>query len=270
MTTRTTTLSHDTAGDGAPLALLHSSVCDRRMWDPQWSALADAGHRVVRCDFRGFGDTPAATAPHRDADDVLALLDALGIGRTALVASSYGGRVALEFAARWPDRVTAMALLCPALPGHEPGPELTAFDEREEALLGAGDLAGAVELNVETWLGPDAGEAAREKVRRMQRHAFEVQLAAEEEAGDGAGGGTGELPGPALDLSAVTAPVLAVSGAHDLADFRAIAARLPSLLTGSDARHLELPWAGHLPGLERPAETTALLADFLRGAVPAS
>ncbi|MFP8943958.1 alpha/beta fold hydrolase [Streptomyces fenghuangensis] len=266
MTTPTTLLSHDTAGapfgdglsgDGTPLVLLHSSVCDRRMWDPQWAPLAEAGHRMVRCDFRGHGDTPAPTAPYRDTDDVRALLDALGIGRATLVASSYGGRVALEFAARWPDRVAAMALLCPGMPGHEPGPELTAFDAREEALFEAGDLAAAVELNVDTWLGPEAGEAAREKVRRMQRHAFEVQTAAEEEWGE-----IGELPEPALDLSAVTAPVLAVSGAHDLADFRTIAARLARLLPR--ARHLELPWAGHLPGLERPQETTALLTDFLR------
>ena len=40
-------LSHDVAGDGPPLVLLHSTVADRRMWDPQWTALLDAGYRVV-------------------------------------------------------------------------------------------------------------------------------------------------------------------------------------------------------------------------------
>ncbi|GAA2426312.1 alpha/beta hydrolase [Streptomyces macrosporus] len=246
------TLAHDVAGDGPALVLLHSSVCDRRMWDPQWTPLVEAGHRVVRCDFRGFGDTPAATAPHRDADDVLALLDSLGIGRTALVGSSYGGRVALEVAARRPGRVTVLALLCAGLPGHRPSAELAAFDEREEALFEAGDLDGAVELNVATWLGPEADGTTRERVRRMQRRAFELQSAAEDF----------EPPEAEIDLTAVRAATLAVSGAHDLPDFRDIAARLPSLLP--DARHVELPWAGHLPGLERPAEVTALLTDFLR------
>ncbi|MET9064505.1 alpha/beta fold hydrolase [Streptosporangium sandarakinum] len=47
------TLSYDMAGDGPALVLLHSGVCDRRMWDPQWPALLDAGYQVVRCDFRG-------------------------------------------------------------------------------------------------------------------------------------------------------------------------------------------------------------------------
>ncbi|MFG3052078.1 alpha/beta fold hydrolase [Kitasatospora sp. NPDC048239] len=251
------TLAYDATGDGPALVLLHSGVCDRRMWDPQWSALADAGYRVVRCDFRGFGETPLPDRRHNDAEDVLDLMDALGIDRAALVGSSFGGRVALEIAARHPDRVSAMALLCAGLPGHEPTDVLRAFGEREDALLEAGDVAGAVELNVDTWLGPDAQEAVRDELRGMQRHAFDVQLAAPEGAGRIA---------VEIDLSAIKAPCLAVSGGRDLVDFRQIAARLPNLL--ADARHLELPWAGHLPGLERPAAVADLLTGFLRETVP--
>ncbi|WP_405949842.1 alpha/beta hydrolase [Streptomyces prunicolor] len=248
---------NDATGDDRPaLVLLHSGVCDRRMWDPQWSALVDAGYRVVRPDFRGFGETPLPDRRHNDAEDVLDLLDALGIERAALIASSYGGEVAVEIAARRPDRVTAMALLCAGLPGHQPTDALREFGEREDELLEAGDVDGAVELNVETWLGPDADEAAREAVRGMQRRAFDVQLAAPE----GAGRNRVEV-----DLAAVKAPCLAVSGGRDLADFRLIAARLPDLF--ADTRHVELPWAGHLPSLERPVEVTALLADFLRETV---
>ncbi|MFF8842526.1 alpha/beta fold hydrolase [Streptomyces sp. NPDC015127] len=54
----------------------------------------------------------------------------------------------------------------------------------------------------------------------------------------------------------------AVSGAHDLPDFRRMAALMPTLMP--NARHIELPWAGRLPGLERPAEVAALLT-FLAG-----
>ena len=251
------TLSHDVAGDGPAVVLLHSGVCDRRMWDAQWPALIAAGYRLVRCDFRGFGETPAADGPCDDAEDVLELLDALGIGRAALIASSYGGRVALEIAARWPDRVSALALLCTALPGHEPTAERHSFNEREEALIEAGDIDGAVELIVDTWLGPDADDAAREAVRQMQRHAFEVQLAAEEF----------EPVTAEFDLAAIQAPCLILSGGHDMADFRQIADRLAGLL--ADARHDELPWAGHLPSMERPAAVTGLLAGFLREKVPA-
>ncbi|WP_319461930.1 alpha/beta hydrolase [Micromonospora sp. RTP1Z1] len=246
-------LSHDVAGNGPTVVLLHSTACDRRMWDPQLPVLVDAGYRVVRADLRGFGDSPMPNRPWNNAQDVVDLLDELGVADAALVAASGGGRVALEIAARWPDRVTALALLCTALAGHEPSAELRAFGEREDALLEAGDVAGATELNVQTWLGPHADEATREKVRRMQRHAFEVQLAVVE-----------EFPPIRVetDLSAITTPSLLVSGGHDLADFREIAARLSEQL--ADARHLDLPWAGHLPSLERPDEVNPVLVDFLR------
>ena len=240
------------------MVLLHSTVCDRRMWDPQWPVFADAGYRVVRCDFRGFGATPVPQGPHNDADDVMDVVGELGVGPVALVGASYGGTVALEIAARWPQRVAAVALVCAGMPGHEPTEALRGFWRREGELIDAGDIAGAVELNVATWLGPEADEATRGRVREMQRHAFEVQLAASQEY---------EPVEVAVDLRAVTAASLVVSGVKDLQDFRLIAGRLATLLPG--ARLAELPWAGHLPTMERPQELSALLTAFLRDTVPA-
>lgn len=246
------TLSHEVAGDGPVVVLLHSGVCDRRMWEPQWPALLDAGYRLVRPDFRGYGDTPAPVEPYNDAEDIRELLDLLGVDDVAVVGSSFGGRVAVEFAARWPERVRSLVLLCSAIPGHEPAEALRAFIEREDALLEKGDIAAAVELNVENWLGPEAGENARDAVRRMQRHAFDVQLAVE------------EVPSELVefDPAAIRARCLVVSGGHDLPDFAEIADRLHGAIPG--AQRLDLPWAGHLPSLERPAEVTELLAGFLR------
>ncbi|MEV6550567.1 alpha/beta hydrolase [Streptomyces sp. NPDC051597] len=247
------TLSHDVAGSGPAVLLLHSTVCDRRMWEPNVPALVDAGYQVVRCDLRGFGETPMPDRPYNNAEDVVALLDTLGIERTALVGSSGGGRVALEIAARRPERVTALALLCTALAGHEPGAELRAFGEREDTLIETGDIAGATDLNVDAWVGPEADQAVRELVRRMQRNAFDVQLAAEEEFGQ---------IRVETDPASIKAPALLVSGGHDFADFHDIAVRLTGLL--GDARHVALPWAGHLPSLERPDEVNSLLLGFLR------
>jgi pimeloyl-ACP methyl ester carboxylesterase len=229
------------------------------MWDPQMPVLVNAGYRVVRCDLRGFGETPVPDRPQNNAQDVTDLLDLLGIEHTALIAASGGGRVALEIAARWPQRVTSLALLCTALAGHEPSVELRTFGDREDALLEAGDIAGATELNVDTWLGPHADGATREKVRQMQRHAFEVQLAVVEEF---------EPIRGETDLSAITAPSLLIAGSHDFADFRQIAAELSDQL--ADARHLELAWAGHLPSLERPDALNPVLIDFLHETLAAN
>jgi 3-oxoadipate enol-lactonase len=232
------------------VVLLHAGVCDRRMWNPQWPAVVEAGYRAVRCDFRGFGDTPVADRPYTDADDVIGLMDALAIGQAVLVGASYGGQIAVEIAGRCPDRVTALVLICAGLSGHEPGAELRSFGEREEALLDAGDIVATVDLNVATWLGPEASPTIREQVWQMQRRAFDLQLA-----------GKFAPDHARIDLSAIRAPCLALSGGHDIPDFRQIAASLPGLLPG--ARHVELRWAGHLPSMERPAEVTPLLMGFL-------
>lgn len=257
------TLAHDTIAPArtdpaAPVVLLlHSGVCDRRMWDGQTDALTEAGYRVLRPDFRGFGDSPCAEVPYSDAGDVLDLMRLSApqaAGGYVLVGSSYGGRVALEVAGAAPEAVRGLLLLCAGRPGRDPGPELRALGAEEDALIEAGDIEGATELMVRTWLGPEADEEARAAVREMQARAYAVRLAAPE-AEDYA-----ENPEPG-DLATLTVPCLAVSGAHDLPEFGETAAELAGLLP--HARHLALPWAGHLPSLERPAWAARTLLGFL-------
>ncbi|WP_218671380.1 alpha/beta fold hydrolase [Microbispora sp. GKU 823] len=86
----------------------------------------------------------------------------------------------------------------------------------------------------------------------MQRHAFEVQLAADPEP---------ERRREPIDLTVVTAPTLVVTGGHDLPYFRESGRHMAEALP--DATLLELDWAGHLPSLERPAEIIRLLTGFL-------
>lgn len=251
-------LSHDIAGSGPTVLLLHAGVADSRMWERQRSALADH-YRVVRCDLRGYGDTPLTGEPFDNASDVKALLDSVlgsagsaGGRPIAVVGASSGGNVALQIASAWPGLVSHLVLLNSAfaLPATR---SLQRFARREDALLEAGDIEGATELNVATWLGPDADDDARELLRTMQRHAFQVQL--------GAGDDIHQQAGPAIDLGAVMARTLIVSGGQDLDHFRAVANHLAGRIPG--AKHTQLGWAGHLPNLERPDEVTALLRDFL-------
>jgi 3-oxoadipate enol-lactonase len=244
-------LAHDDAGDGEPLVLIHAGVCDRRMWEPQWKSVTER-FRTVRCDLRGFGETPLPPEPFNPADDVIGMLGALGLDRVSVVGASFGGRVALELAATWPSRVQKLVLLCGEWEEVESDPELESFAEEEDRLLSDGDVDAAVELNVRTWIGPNASAANRSLVSAMQRRAFEIQLAAGEDA---------ELEPREVDPGAIEAPTLVISGAQDLAHFRQVAAELSDRIP--EAEHLELDWAKHLPSLERPAETTELLLDYL-------
>jgi len=249
-------LAHDDEGSGPDVVLLHAGVADRGMWAGIVPGLAVA-HRVIAPDLRGFGETPLPGGSYADADDVLHLLDDLGIDQAVIVGASFGGRVALELAAQHPQRVRSLVLLCPAHRGLEVAdPVIIEFSDREDELLEAGDIDGAVALNVDTWIGPDATDEVRADVARMQRRAFEVQLAADK---------VDPQPQPErvmVDPSAIFVPTVIVSGAHDTAHFREIAALLGSQIESSVL--VELAWAGHLPAVERPDEMLALLQQHLR------
>src|SRR5216683_6188081 len=90
-------LVYEVTGDGPAVVLIHGFGLDMRMWDPQVEPLA-ARFRLVRYDCRGFGASgpfdPAV--PYTHADDLVALLDHLGIGDAVLAGLSFGGRVALR------------------------------------------------------------------------------------------------------------------------------------------------------------------------------
>jgi 3-oxoadipate enol-lactonase len=249
-------LAFDDEGSGPAVLLIHSGVCDRRMWRAQVEALA-ADHRVVAADLRGFGETPLPPGPFSFAEDVVALLDDLGIASCTWVGSSFGGRVALEAATAYPERVDSLVLLCPAYRGIASTPDAEAFDAQEDRLLDEGDIDAAVELNVATWLGPEATEECRALVREMQRHALEVQLAAE---------AASPAPEPIpveVDPARIVVPTLVVSGGRDMDLFGQIARHLATAMPA--ARHHHLPWAAHLPSLERPAEVNDLVQGFLPG-----
>lgn len=246
------TLHHLVEGDGPTVVLVHAGVADLRMWDQPAAALVAAGYRVVRCDLRGYGSTPLEPgASYGDAEDVLALVQDLGLTSFALVGASYGGYVAQQVASAEPERVERLVLVCAPGDLGEPDPGLRAFWQEEGRLLEAGDIDGATELNVATWLGPDAVEDARILVRTMQRAAFDHQVA----AGDVH---DRELP---VIPEALIMPVTMIVGAHDFDFFRDTARALVDLLPRAEL--VELEWAGHLPTLERPDEGCRVLLGAL-------
>jgi pimeloyl-ACP methyl ester carboxylesterase len=253
-------LHHEVAGDGPAVVLLHSTVCDSRMWDAEFAALAER-YRVLRYDLRGFGRSPLPPGPWSSVDDLRGLLDEEGMDRAALVGLSGGAATALDFALAEPERVRGLVLAAPAIGGLDWSEEVRRFGEEEDALVDAGDLDAAVELNLRMWVdgprrGPDAVDAGvRSKVGEMQRRAFEVQLASEP-------GEHRRLQPPAVErLEEVTTPVLVLVGDADVPDVLERAELLAGRIPG--ARQVVLPKTAHMINLERPDEFLALVLDFL-------
>lgn len=255
------TIAHEVHGLGPPVLLVHEGVADRRMWRHQVPAL-EGGHTVVAVDLRGFGETPHASGPFSNVEDLRELLDELEIDRATVVGGSYGGRVALELALSYPARVSRLVLCPPALPDWEWSQTVRDAWKAGHAAFEAGDFDRAAEVDIELWVdGPRRGPEAvdpevRDLVRTMQRHAFELPEP------DPPPGPEAELDPPASQrLEEIRVPTLVVVGDEDVADFQAIAELVSRRIP--DARLVVVSGAAHVLALEKPDEFNRILLEFL-------
>ena len=143
-------LWYDDAGSGPPLVLLHGGLGDSGLWEPVVPLLAER-FRVIRSDLRFFGRSTGPAAPWSWHEDVIGVLDALGIERATLVGLSLGGRIAIDTALAHPERLTALALVAPGLAGHDGRAYTEDMERRYEAAEAAGDLEAMVEIDLEPW-----------------------------------------------------------------------------------------------------------------------
>jgi pimeloyl-ACP methyl ester carboxylesterase len=240
------------------LLLVHGHPFDRSMWRPQLPAAAAAGWRVVAPDLRGYGATdvtPGRVTLDMFADDLAALLDALGIGTVVAGGLSMGGQIVMALADRHPDRLRGLLLAAtfPRIDSEEGRANRLAMADRLERegmaayatevlpkMLAAGSIAAQ----------PDVAAF----VLRMMQSAPARGAAA-------ALRGRADRRPYAPVLAATTVPALVVVGDEDAFTTREDAAEMQALLTRG-----ELVWmegVGHMPNLERPAAFNDALVQFL-------
>lgn len=98
------------------VCLSHSLACSGDMWEPQMPALSQR-FRVLRYDTRGHGGSGAPSPPYsldQLADDVVAMLDELGLERVHWLGLSMGGMIGQNLALRYPQRLLSL-ILCDTL-----------------------------------------------------------------------------------------------------------------------------------------------------------
>ncbi len=109
------------ADDGAPVVFIHGNLTSATFWEETLLALP-AGYRGIALDQRGFGEADAAAVIDGArglgdmSDDVVALLDALGIERAHIVGHSMGGGVAWRLLMDAPERLLSATLVAPVSP----------------------------------------------------------------------------------------------------------------------------------------------------------
>ncbi|MEU2396317.1 alpha/beta fold hydrolase [Streptomyces sp. NPDC007369] len=236
---------------GLPLVLLHPGVADSAVWDPVLPALT-ARHRVIRYDARGFGRSPAPTAPYSQVEDLAAVLDHFGLARAVLVGSSMGGATSISLALAAPERVAGLALFVPGVTGYD-GLTPPGFFEQVGKLASAGDTEGVVRLGLGLWGLAGGGTPEADPVAAAW---FRAVLPAWF-----ASAGLQREDAPAFGrLAEITAPALLALGELDRAEVvrcnEETAARIPG------CRLVRLAGSDHYPTLREPEAVTRLIEEL--------
>jgi pimeloyl-ACP methyl ester carboxylesterase len=156
---------YEIEGDGSPVVFVNPGALDCRIWDPQLSAFA-ARHRVLRYNPRGFRGSSKPEGAFSHLRDLRALLDFAGIDRAHLVGSSFGGSLALDFAAVHPSRVASLVLVAAG------GPQ-NGFPMPQDLYLAFAPIAQAMKESfskgIDVWLEIDKRMPADPGLRSLLR-----------------------------------------------------------------------------------------------------
>jgi proline iminopeptidase len=261
------------SGTGPPVVFLHGGP---GLWDYLGSlaALVDDTFTVVRFDQRGCGrsdgDGPFTIA--QAVDDLDQIRTALGFGQWAIAGHSWGAELAIRYAARHPDRTTAVAYIAGVgagngfRDGHRAeisrrlGPGLERLRELDAILASDRTLAQERERCLLQWStdfspGPAAIEHARALWDTKPPGAAINETANRQLWGDR------ETEDLCVAAARVTCPVTMLCGADDPRPWTATGSLLDAL---ADARRIVFDHAGHAPWAERPADTRRVIIDAVR------
>jgi pimeloyl-ACP methyl ester carboxylesterase len=252
-------LYYEVAGTGPALVLLHEGIADSRMYDDQFSALAQR-HRVVRYDLHGFGRSGTPDRPYTHHEALHALLRHLGIERATLLGMSLGGGIAIDFALTYPSMVDALLLLAAGVGGYPVSEATLTLAAPLVEAFKAADFVRAIDLSVRFWVDgmerspEEVDPVVRERVRTM----YTDVLRRSREGGRQAN----TLEPPAYSrLGEIHVPTLIVVGSGDVPDILDQADLLAGTIAG--ARKVVLPRVAHVLNMERPAEVNHIILDFL-------
>jgi pimeloyl-ACP methyl ester carboxylesterase len=256
------TLELDVAGDPArpAIAFLHPGLWDRRTWDGHFERYAERYH-VVRYDARGYGRStrPVEGRAYSHVEDLIAVLDDVGIDRAALIGNSMGGATAVETAVEHPDRVTALVLVAPGLNADD---DLTSEEEAEfaryepayDAAMERGDLEAAREVQVSMWTQLGVEDPAGRRIRDI---AFDnIHEMTMDESG------RRDLDPPILErLGDVAVPTLVLPADHDPLVLQRVSRIYADAIP--NARLVEIPQTDHVLNVRQPDAFDEVVLAFL-------
>lgn len=250
---------YEQCGQGRPVLFVHGFPLDHALWSDQLTELAEFG-RLIAPDLRGFGKSHSARVEgmtlERIADDLIALLDGLGIVEPVVLCGlSMGGYIAFEFVRKYPHRLAGL-VLCDTRAAAD-SPEVKAARQTMAERVRREGVGHVIEAMRPRMFSPRTLEQRPQVVERwkamVQRCPVETIAAALR--------AMGARPDSTALLPQIDRPALVIVGSDDVTsppeEMRAMANALPR------SRFVVIPEAGHLTPMENPTAFNAALGEWL-------
>jgi len=223
------------------------------MWLEQIQMLSDV-RRCIAPDLRGFGRSSRSTRPvlsmEGHADDLAALLDALGVERVDLIGLSMGGYIALAFAERYPERLRTLALV--DTKSTEDSPDAKAGREAAAERIAAEGRSGLASDMIGVLVAESASTWTRARLRTMIESTPAESIVA-------ALMGMRDRPDRSTVLSNLAIPVAAIVGEHDVLS---PIAEADHMAVSAGGTLTIVPDAGHMSPIEDPVSVAGALRSL--------
>ncbi|WP_257535491.1 2-succinyl-6-hydroxy-2,4-cyclohexadiene-1-carboxylate synthase [Mesobacillus foraminis] len=251
------------SGNGFPLVLLHGFTGAASTWKPLSPVLPTA--KLIMVDIIGHGRTDSPLLPERyrieeAAADLNDLLAELGYEKVDLLGYSMGGRLAITFAALFPDKIRKLVLESTS-PGLKNQEERDARTKRDRHLA-ARILSSGLENFINYWediplfkTQMHLPASVREQIRKQR-----LQNDPEGLANSLIGMGTGAQPSWWEVLDEFSFETLIITGDLD-AKFCEIGSEMKNLIP--KAQHVSIANAGHAIHVEEPEKFGTIVSGFL-------
>jgi 3-oxoadipate enol-lactonase len=242
---------------GPVVAFIHSLAADHGMWTEQVPALAAAGYRSLRVDLRGHGGSTALPAPYtidQLADDLVIVLDALGIARCHYVGLSIGGMIGQSLGLNHAGRMQSL-MLCDTQT-QSPADAATRWGPRIEASNKAGSLEVIADETINRWLTPDYKKNHPGRWKQIR----DTIAGCTPLGYEGCARAIANFSYTAR-LGTIKTPTLVVCGTEDPSATPAETRKVAGLIPGGS--YDEFPGARHLPNVEQPDAFNRVLLKWL-------
>jgi len=248
---RNAVIEYQRLGTGQPLVLLHGFPLDSGVWE-LILPLLEHQFEIIIPNLRGFGKSESRTSEYslsNMADDVADLLDHLGLEKSIIAGHSMGGYIALAFARSYPDRLLGLGLISSQVIADPP-------ERRESRYQTAVQVE---EFGMESLANHMAEPLTSDPAQRAK--SLEIILRQSTKGVLCALKALAERPDQTTTLKSLETPVVIVHGDSDLLIPVERAKEMKGLNPNSFLTII--PGAGHMPMLEKQAETALALLGFL-------